>query len=79
MFHPKHVGLFAGNKILYNNVSSCWNILMLTHDARIHEHKIASCHNGDLDNMQKKRGGEGEKEGVDFEGCTEDVVEHYRS
>jgi hypothetical protein len=27
MFHPKHVQPFAGNKILYKKVSSCWNIL----------------------------------------------------
>jgi hypothetical protein len=26
MFHPKHVELFAGNKILYKKVSFCWNI-----------------------------------------------------
>jgi hypothetical protein len=40
LFHPKHVELFAGNKNTVQKVSSCWNILALTHDARIHEHKI---------------------------------------
>jgi hypothetical protein len=37
MFHPKHVELFARNKILYKSV-----ILLehLIHDARTHEHKI---------------------------------------
>jgi ADP-dependent phosphofructokinase/glucokinase len=39
MSHPKHVELFAGNKILYKKVSSCWNFLKLIHDARTDEHK----------------------------------------
>jgi hypothetical protein len=37
-YRPKHVEPFAGNKILYK-VASCWNILILIHDARTHELK----------------------------------------
>jgi hypothetical protein len=39
MFHPKHVELFAGNKILYKSVILLEH-LKLIHDARTDEHKI---------------------------------------
>jgi hypothetical protein len=40
MFHPKHVELFAGNKILYKKCHLVGAFLTLTHDTRIHEHNI---------------------------------------
>jgi hypothetical protein len=40
MFHPKHVALFAGNKILYKKCRLVGSFLKLIHDARTDEHII---------------------------------------